>query len=98
MNVEDISLVKPTHEFLMLEPEEALKVTKGGIHLPESAQDKDAAGIVVAISDKLGEMEFVSVGQRVLYSRYSGHDLKCAGKEYKIINYEDVIAIVGREK
>ena len=72
------------------------EVTKSGIVLPDTmGKEKKAEGKILAIGSgekisKLGLME----GQRILFGQYSGDDIKVDGKEYKIINGEDILAVI----
>jgi chaperonin GroES len=73
---------------------------KGGIIIPDSAREKPMESIVVAlgtgkIDDKGQKVPFeVKKGDRVLVSKYGGTEIKMDGKEYKILNTEDVLAII----
>lgn len=73
---------------------------KGGIIIPDSAKEKPMESMVVAVgSGKLDEngkrVPFeVKKGDRVLVSRYGGTEIKSNGKEYKILNAEDILAII----
>ncbi|MGL4650677.1 MAG: co-chaperone GroES [Caldilineaceae bacterium] len=92
--------LKPLGDRLVVQPSEQEEVTASGIFLPETAKEKPQQGEVVAAgpgarNDK-GErapME-VSVGDRVLYARYSGTTVKLNGKEFLILKETDVLAIV----
>src|SRR3954454_958036 len=73
---------------------------KGGIIIPDSAKEKPMESIVVALgtgkSDDHGKkiaFEFKK-GDRVLVSRYGGTEIKSNGKDYKIVNAEDVLAVI----
>ncbi|KAF0196787.1 MAG: chaperonin GroES [Bacillota bacterium] len=76
--------------------------TKSGIVLPETAKEKPQEGEVLAIgSGKLGDdgkriaME-VTVGDRVVYSKYGGTEIKIDGIEYLILKESDILAIVNK--
>jgi chaperonin GroES len=92
--------LKPLADRLVVEPIEQEEVTAGGIILPETAKEKPQQGKVIAAgpgrTDEDGEripME-VKVGDRVLYAKYSGTEIKMDGKKLLILRESDVLAIV----
>jgi len=92
--------LKPLADRLVVEPLEQEEVTAGGIILPETAKEKPQQGKVLAAGpgrmDEDGEhitME-VKVGDTVLYAKYSGTEVKMAGKKVLILRESDVLAIV----
>ncbi len=92
--------LKPLADRLVIEPIEQDEVTAGGIILPETAKEKPQQGKVIAAgpgrTDDEGEkiaME-VKVGDRVLYAKYSGTEIKLDGKKVLILRESDVLAIV----
>lgn len=92
--------LKPLADRLVVEPIEQEEVTAGGIILPETAKEKPQQGKVVAAgpgrTDDEGDriaME-VKVGDRVLYAKYSGTEIKLDGKKVLILRESDILAIV----
>lgn len=92
--------LKPLADRLVVEPIEQEEVTAGGIILPETAKEKPHQGKVIAAgpgrTDDKGErvpME-VKVGDRVLYAKYSGTEVKLDGKKLLILRESDVLAIL----
>ena len=92
--------IKPLADRIVVEPIEQEEVTAGGIILPETAKEKPQQGKVVAAgpgrTDEEGErvdME-VKVGDKVLYAKYSGTEIKLDGKKLLILRESDVLAIV----
>ena len=91
--------LKPLGERVVLKQQEAEEKTQSGIILPDSAKEKPQTAVVIAVgpgSEKNGkktEMQ-VKVGDRVIYSQYSGTDVKLEDEEYIIVNQSDIIAIV----
>lgn len=75
--------------------------TKGGVILPDTAKEKPQQGEVVAvgpgrITDKGAKVDMeVKVGDKVLYGKYSGTEVKLEGEEYLIIKESEVLAILG---
>ena len=91
--------VKPLGDKLLVEILEAEEVSKGGIILPDTAQEEKAEGKVVAVGSgkKLenGEVQALEVknGDRVLFGKYSGDEILIDGKKCKIIKESEVLAI-----
>lgn len=91
--------LKPLADRVVLKPIEAEEKTKGGIVLPDTAKDKPQEGEVIAVGPgrildngtKLAPE--VKVGDRVIYSKYSGTEVKVDGEEYLIIRESDILAI-----
>ena len=92
--------VKPLGDRVLVEPVEEKEVKKGGIIIPDTAKEKPQEGIVVAlgtgkVDDNGKKVAFeVKKGDRVLVSKYGGTEIKIDGKEYKIFNSDDLIAII----
>ena len=90
--------VKPLDDRLVVEPLEAEEKTAGGILLPDTAKQKPQRGRILAAGPgKLLEngtraVLAVSVGDEVLYGKYSGNEVEVDGKEYKILREGDVLA------
>ena len=88
----------PLDDRIMVELEEAEEKSEGGIYIPETAKEKPLRGKVVAVgSGKLltsGQRHAMCVqkGERVLFGKYSGTELKYDGKEYKILKESEVLA------
>jgi len=85
----------------VVKPIEKEEKTKSGIVLPDTAKEKPQEGEVVAVGPgkyEKGErvpME-VKVGDRVIYSKYGGTEVKIEGEEYLILSQSEVLAIVGK--
>jgi chaperonin GroES len=92
--------LKPLADRIVVEPIEQEEVTAGGIILPETAKEKPQQGTVVAAGpgriDEDGKrvaME-VKVGDRVLYAKYSGTEIKLNNKKVLILRESDILALV----
>ena len=92
--------LKPLDDRIVVEPLAAEEMTSGGIVLPDSAKEKPQRGTVVAIgvgklldSGNRCEMS-VTVGDEVIYGKYSGSDIEIDKKEFKILRESDVLAKV----
>ena len=92
--------VKPLGDRVLIQPLEEKEVKKGGIIIPDTAKEKPQEGTVVALGtgkldDKGKKVDFnVKVGDKVLISKYGGTEIKLDGKEYKILNSDDVLAVL----
>lgn len=93
-------MLKPLKDRVLIEPLPAEEVTRSGIVLPDSAKEKPAEGKVVALgtgkTDKDGKkISFeVKAGDKVLYSKYAGDEIKIEGVEYKILKEEEILGIL----
>jgi chaperonin GroES len=92
--------LKPLGGRVIVEPIEQEEMTAGGIILPETAKEKPQEGRILAAGpgerDEDGKriaME-VSVGDRVLYAKYSGTEIKMDGKKVLILRESDILAVV----
>jgi len=92
--------LKPLNDKVIVEKASAEEKSEGGIYLPTASQEKPVEGIVIAVgpgplNDK-GERQALQLkeGDRVLYSKYSGTEVKIAGKEVLILSEKDVLAII----
>ena len=86
---------KPLHDRVLIEVLDSSEKTAGGIIIPDTAQEKPQEGIVVAVgSGKKDEPMTVKNGDRILYGKYSGTEIKFNGKEYLIMKESDILAII----
>ncbi len=92
--------IKPLGDRIVLKVIDDVQQTQGGIFIPDSAKEKPQKGEVVAVGQgkvmDSGEREpmDVKIGDKVLYAKYSGTDIKMDGTEYKILSVKDVLAII----
>jgi len=93
--------IKPLGDRVLVHPIDEKEVIKDGIYIPDSAKEKPQEAKVVALGtgktdDDGKKVPFeVKVGDTVLMSKYGGTEVKVDGKEYKILNQSDILAIVG---
>ena len=95
--------VRPIGDRILVEPieEKEQNGKKGGIIIPDTAKEKPMESMVVAVgAGKTGDdgkkiLLEVKKGDRVLVSKYGGTEIKLTGKEYRIFNGDDVLAIIG---
>ena len=91
--------LKPLFDKIVIKQENAEEKTKSGILLPTVAQEKQQIGVVLAVGDGgiVDGKEIsikVSVGDKVLYSKYAGTDFKLDGEEVTILRQNDILAII----
>jgi chaperonin GroES len=92
--------VRPLNDRILVKRLEEEEMTKGGIIIPDSAKEKPAEGEVIAvgkgkINDKGDRIKMdVKVGDRVLFSKYGGTDVKLDGVDHLIMREDDILAIV----
>jgi len=92
--------LQPLGERVVVEREEAETKTAGGIVLPDSAKDKPTRGVIVSVGDgRLLENGSraplqVKVGDRVLFSSYSGQEFKLGDEQYILMSEEEILAVI----
>jgi chaperonin GroES len=98
---EVLRMLKPLGDRVVIELVESEEKTASGIVLPGSAQEKPQEGKVVAVGTgrvlENGERVAleVSVGDRIIFSKYSGTEVKYGGTEYLVLRENDILAIIG---
>jgi len=92
--------LRPLQDRILVQRVEEETTTKGGIIIPDTAKEKPAEGKVTAVGNgKIGEdgkriaLE-VKKGDRILFGKYSGTEVKVSGEEYLIMREEDVLGII----
>ncbi|MBI3103593.1 co-chaperone GroES [Candidatus Daviesbacteria bacterium] len=92
--------IKPLMGYVLVEPSEAESTTASGIILPESAQEKPAQGTVIACGDDMVMENGKTVkcpvknGDKVVYKKWGGDEIKIDGVEYKLVKFDDLMAIL----
>ena len=94
--------IKPLEDRIVVKSVEAEQTTASGLVIPDTAKEKPQEGEVLAVGpgrwNEVGDERIpldVKVGDRVLYSKYGGTEIKHGGEEYLILSARDVLAIVG---
>ena len=92
--------LRPLQDRILVQRVDEETTTKGGIIIPDTAKEKPAEGKVTAVGNgKIGEdgkriaLE-VKKGDRILFGKYSGTEVKVGGEEYLIMREEDVLGII----
>ena len=91
--------LKPLFDRVVIKDAEMEETTKSGLILTSSAQEKPQYAYVIAVGpggvvDGKEVTMQVTVGQKVVYSKYAGTEIKMDGEEYKIVRQSDILAIV----
>jgi chaperonin GroES len=92
--------VKPLNDRVLVKRIEEVQVTKGGIVIPDTAKEKPIEGKVIAVGP--GKMSDAGVrmalqlkeGDRVLFGKYAGTEIKMEGEEYLMMREEDILAVI----
>jgi chaperonin GroES len=92
---------RPLHDRVLVKRVEEEKKTKGGIIIPDSAKEKPIEAIVVSVGsgrfDENGKVHPLEVkkGDRILFGKYSGTEVKLDGEEHLIMREGDILAVLG---
>lgn len=84
--------IEPLGARVLILPIEGEAQTPGGVLLPETAKEKPQQGTVEAIGNSEDRTTDLKVGDRVLFPKYTGTEIKYEGKTYLLMNEEDVLA------
>ena len=93
--------LKPLEDRIVVKPSEEEQTTSSGIVIPDTAKEKPQEGTVVAVGP--GRFEDgarvpldVAVGDKVIYSKYGGTEVKVEGDEYLVLSARDVLAVLAK--
>jgi len=92
--------LKPLADHVVVKPLEETDKTAGGIIIPDTAKEKPTKGQVVAVGSGrvLGNGRVVppavKVGDRVIYGKYGGNEVKVGGQEYRIVQESEILAVI----
>ncbi len=92
--------VKPLNDRVLVKRTEELQMTKGGIYIPDTAKEKPIEGRIVAVgSGKIAENGnriplTVKEGDRGLFGKYAGTEIKVEGEEHLMMREDDILAIL----
>ena len=93
--------IKPLFDYVLIRPLEGETKTPSGIVLPDSAKEKPQVGEVMAVGPGAHNNEgklmpmLVKIGQKVLYKKWGGNEVKVGNEEWLLIEQKDVMAVVG---
>jgi chaperonin GroES len=92
--------IKPLFDNVLVKPLKAETQTAGGIYLPENVKEKPQIGEVMAIGtglyDDNGKLipVVVKIGQKVMFTKWGGNEVKVGNEEWKLVKQTDILAIV----
>lgn len=92
--------VRPLMGYILVLPSEAESRTASGLYLPDSAKEKPAQGTVVALGTDIvlesGKLITapVKIGDKVIFKKWGGDEIKVSGVEYKLVKFDDLMAIL----
>lgn len=92
--------IRPLHDRVVIERIEEERTSPGGIVIPDTAAEKPIKGAIISVGKgkilENGEVRplAVKVGDRVLFGKYSGTEVKVDGKEYVIMREDDIMGII----
>ena len=85
--------IKPLGDRILVKPVEGEAVTKGGLVIPQTAQEKTTEGVVVAVGDDKDVIK-VKLKDKVMYDKYAGTEVKIDGKDHLIVKMDDILAVI----
>jgi chaperonin GroES len=85
---------QPLGQRILVERVEEQTTTASGIIIPDNAKEKPLHGTVQAVSDEVKEKKLVSVGDTVVFAKYSGSEITLDKKTYLVMSVEDVLGIL----
>ena len=95
-----VSTVSPLGDRVFVKVSAAEEKTAGGLYLPDNAKEKPQVGEIVNVGpgkrndDGSGTEPDVKIGDKVLYSKYAGTDIKLGTEEYVLLSEKDILAVV----
>ena len=92
--------IRPLHDHILVKRVKEEDKTKGGIIIPDTAKEKPQEGKVVAVGKgkiledgKLSKLD-VKKGDRILFSKYAGNEVKIEGEEHLILREDDILGVL----
>ncbi len=92
--------IKPLFDYLLVKPLDSETTTPSGIILPDTVKEKPQMGEILAVGDggfdedgKIVKM-ILKVGQKIMYKKWGGNEVKAEGQELMLIQQKDVLAII----
>ena len=92
--------VRPLYDRILVKRIEEQQKTAGGLYIPDTAKEKPQEALVVSVGNgkvqddgSLRKLE-VKAGDKILFSKYSGNDIKIDGEEHLILREDDILAVI----
>ena len=87
--------IKPLAARVVIQPVDEESRTDSGLYIPDTAKEKPQTGVVVAIGEGTEETPItVKVGEKVLFPKYTGTEIKLGNEDYIIMDFEKVLAVL----
>ncbi|MEG8947752.1 co-chaperone GroES [Rosettibacter firmus] len=86
--------IKPLDDRVLVEPIEEESKTSSGIIIPDTAKEKPRVGKVIAVGTDEDLREKIKEGDRILFAKYGGEEVSSNGKELKIVQRSDILAVI----
>jgi len=87
--------IKPLGARVVIQPVEEENRTDSGLYIPDTAKEKPQTGVVVAVGESTEDVKItVKVGEKVLFPKYTGTEIKLGGEDYNIMDFEKVLAVL----
>lgn len=86
--------IKPLDDRVLVEPIEEESKTTSGIIIPDTAKEKPRMGKVIAVGTDEDLREKIKEGDKILFAKYGGEEVSSNGKELKIIQRSDILAVI----
>ena len=92
--------VRPLNDRVLVKRLEEMQVTKGGIYIPDTAKEKPVEGKVIAVgpgkvNDQGNRVPLnLKEGDRILFGRYAGSEIKVEGEDYLMMREDDILAVI----
>ena len=87
--------IKPLGARVVIQPVEEENRTDSGLYIPDTAKEKPQTGLVVAIGENTEDVTItVKEGDKVLFPKYTGTEIKLASEDYIIMDFEKVLAVL----
>jgi chaperonin GroES len=92
-----MTAIEPLGTRVLVRPVEKESKTSSGIILPETAKEKPKQGVIAAVGDDEEMLTNLSIGDRVLFPKYTGTEIQVDGVDYLIMEEADVLARISEE-
>ncbi len=89
--------IKPLGARVVIQPVEEDNRTDSGLYIPDTAKEKPQTGLVIAVGDNTEDVTItVKVGDKVLFPKYTGTEIKFGSEDYIIMDFEKVLAVLAK--
>ena len=86
--------IKPLDDRVLLEAMPAEEKTSSGLIIPDTAKEKPRVGVIIAVGTDEDLNEKIKEGNKVLFAKYGGDEVEMNGKEYRVLQRSDILAII----